>query len=62
MADKVTKTLVFKFEKETKNAVRFQEEAENGVPMIGPLYVQKHALNTLGDVKAQQIKVTIELP
>ena len=60
MDSKVTKTLVFKFEKETKNAVRFQETSE--IPMIGPLYVQKHALATLGNVKTQEVRVTIELP
>ena len=59
MPDKVTKIAVFEFEKETKNAVRFREVGD--VPLIGPLYVQKHALAALGDVKAKGIKITIEI-
>lgn len=58
--EKARKTVTFKFEKETKNAVRFQEQSE--VPVIGPLYVQKSALQALGNVKAQEVQVTIELP
>ena len=59
MAEKVTKTVTFKREKDTKNAVRFQEESE--VPVIGPLYVQKAALQAMGDVKAERVQVTIEI-
>lgn len=54
------KVIVFKFEKETKNAIRFREEGD--VPAIGPLYVQKHALQALGNAKAQKVQVTLELP
>lgn len=49
-------TLTFTREKDTKNTVRFQEEAvENQAPVIGALYVQKWAV---GD--AAKIKVTVE--
>lgn len=58
--DKVRKTLTFKVEKETKNAVRFQEQGD--VQLIGTLYVQKHALQALGNVKASDLQVTLELP
>ena len=37
--------LTFEQEKETKNTVRFQEVVADGSqPVIGPLYIQKHAL------------------
>ena len=37
--------LTFEQEKETKNPVRFQEQVKDGEqPVIGPLYIQKHAL------------------
>ena len=49
-------TLTFVREKETKNAVRFQEEEVAGQPAgVGSLYVQKWMA---GD--AQKIKVTLE--
>lgn len=51
MAEKANKdkgkshTLKFTKEKETKNAVRFNEQVADGAPtVIGQLYVQKHAL------------------
>ena len=34
-------TLVFATERETKNTVRFQEEANGKPPVIGTLYVQR---------------------
>jgi hypothetical protein len=38
-------TRSFTAEKETKNAIRFQEdEVEGQAPAIGQLYVQKHAV------------------
>lgn len=49
-------TLTFAHEKDTKNAVRFQEEVEEGKPtVVGTLYVQKWA--TEG---AKKLKITIE--
>ena len=37
-------TLVFVTERETRNTVRFQEEASGKPPVIGTLYVQRWAL------------------
>ncbi len=52
------KTLVFTFERETKNTVRFQEKAEAGQPtIVGTLYVQKFVFP--GDVP-QELTVTIK--
>ena len=50
-------TLVFVTERETKNTVRFQEEAEGKPPVIGTLYVQRWAL---GEPLPQRLTVTIE--
>jgi len=37
-----TVSLVFNYEKETKNSVRYQEQPEPGkAPIVGSLYVQK---------------------
>ena len=37
-----TVSLVFNYEKETKNSVRYQEQPEAGkAPIVGSLYVQK---------------------
>ena len=52
-----TKELIFKFEKETKNTVRYQEQSESVV--IGPLYIQKSAL---GESHPQEITVTVGVP
>ena len=42
-----SRELTFEREKETKNTVRFQEVVSDGEqPVIGPLYVQKHALGS----------------
>lgn len=50
-------TLTFTRERDTKNAVRYQEDvAEGQATVIGTLYVQKHALG--GTV--EKLKVTIE--
>lgn len=47
----------FKFEKETKNSIRYKEiPAEGKAPIVGSLYVQKWFA---GDAKTLQ--VTIEL-
>ncbi len=50
-------TLVFVTERETKNTVRFQEEAGGKPPVIGTLYVQRWAL---GEPLPQRLTVTIE--
>ena len=50
-------TLVFATGRETKNTVRFQEEASGKPPVIGTLYVQRWAL---GEPLPQQLTVTIE--
>ena len=50
-------TLVFVTERETKNTVRFQEEASGKPPVIGTLYVQRWAL---GEPLPQRLTVTIE--
>ena len=50
-------TLVCVTERETKNTVRFQEEASGKPPVIGTLYVQRWAL---GEPLPQRLTVTIE--
>ena len=50
-------TLVFVTERQTKNTVRFQEEASGKPPVIGTLYVQRWAL---GEPLPQRLTVTIE--
>ena len=50
-------TLVFVTERETKNTVRFQEEATDKPPVIGTLYVQRWALD---EPLPQRLTVTIE--
>lgn len=54
--------LIFSYEKETKNTIRYQEElgemAHSSRDIaVGSLYVQKE---TLGDPPPQRLKVTIE--
>ena len=49
--------LAFITERETKNTVRFQEEASGKPPVIGTLYVQRWAL---GEPLPQRLTVTIE--
>jgi hypothetical protein len=42
-----SRELTFEQEKETKNTIRYQEKVKNGEqPVIGPLYIQKHALGS----------------
>jgi len=41
--------LMFDLERETKNTVRFAERGSDEPPVIGTLYVQKHALKSLGE-------------
>ena len=53
-----TRTVTFKFERETKNTVRFEEIPEQGKPPImGTIYVQKWCLD---QPLPQAIKVTLE--
>lgn len=47
-------------DRETKNTVKFNEEPEEA-PLIGALYIQKHALRRLGYKKGDFIQVTIEI-
>ncbi len=57
-------TRYFKFEKETKNTIRFEEiPDEDDVIMIGSLYIQKDALNELGYdyLEDTEIEVNIEI-
>ena len=50
--------LKFEQEKETKNTIRFQEVVEDGgQAVIGPLYIQKHAL---GDKAPKAVTLTIQ--
>ena len=52
--------LTFKVEKDTKNTRRYQEEAGDGPPIIGTLYVQQWALRKLtgGDLP-ERLRVTV---
>lgn len=49
---------VFEYERETKNTVRFTEKIGENPAIVGTIYIQKYALNKLGNPK--KIKVTIE--
>lgn len=50
-------TLVFTVERETKNTVRYQEEAIGKPPVVGTLHVQRWAL---GQPVPQRLTVVIE--
>ena len=52
--------LTFKVEKDTKNTRRYQEEAGDGPPIVGTLYVQQWALRKLtgGDLP-DRVRVTV---
>ena len=54
--------LRFKRERETKNTVRFEEEASESSepPVIGTLYLQKWALKRLGEPEALMVTVVRE--
>jgi hypothetical protein len=49
-------TLIFTLERETKNTIRYQEDADGKPPAIGTLYVQKRLLG-----KEPPRKLTITL-
>lgn len=46
--------LVFKYERDTKRTYRFTEDSEN--PIVGTLYVQKHAFKSRPD----KVEVTLK--
>ena len=50
--------LSFQRERETKNTVRYQEQVMDAPPVVGTLYLQKYALNRLGNPDC--LRVTIE--
>jgi hypothetical protein len=47
----------FKLDKETKNMVRYAEEAEGRRPVVGMVYVDKYEL---GQPYPERIRVTVE--
>jgi hypothetical protein len=49
-------TLTFTLERETKNTIRYSEDADGNPPAIGTLYVQKWLL---GKEPPQRLSVTI---
>lgn len=52
----------FKFEKETKNTIRFQEVVEkDATPIIGPLYVQKSALEALKYEEGKELVIELSV-
>ena len=52
--------LTFKFEKDTKNTRRYQEETSDGPPIIGTLYLQQWALRKLtGTELPKRLSVTV---
>jgi len=50
--------LSFQRERETKNTVRYEEQVTDAPPVVGTLYLQKYALNRLGN--PDYLRVTIE--
>ena len=50
--------LSFQRERETKNTVRYEEQVTDAPPVVGTLYLQKYALNRLGN--PDSLRVTIE--
>ena len=51
-------TITFTLERETKNTIRYEEQAPSGKPnMVGTLYLQKWAL---GEEPPKSVTVTIE--
>ena len=50
--------LSFQRERETKNTVRYEEQVSDAPPVVGTLYLQKYALNRLGNPEC--LRVTIE--
>jgi len=52
-------TVGMKMEKATKNTIKYEEQNGDNPPMIGTLYVQKHAIQE-GGVYPETITVTVE--
>ena len=50
--------LSFQRERETKNTVRYEEQVTDAASVVGTLYLQKYALNRLGNPDC--LRVTIE--
>jgi hypothetical protein len=50
--------LSFQRERETKNTVRYEEQVTDAPPIVGTLYLQKYALNRLGNPDC--VRVSIE--
>jgi hypothetical protein len=50
--------LSFERERETKNTVRYEEQVTDQPPVVGTLYLQKYALNRLGN--PELLRVTID--
>ena len=52
--------LIFLPERETKRTIRYQEaRGHQGGPVIGTLYVQKHAIEALGLSPTDRLTVTL---
>ena len=49
-------TLTFTLERETKNTIRYQEDADGKPPAIGTLYIQKWVL---GKEPPEKLTITI---
>lgn len=60
MATNASKNLTFTFERETKNTIRFAEQvAELDAPVIGTIYIGKHALKELGYTQGSTITIAL---
>jgi len=57
--EKISRTLTFTREKDTKNTIRYQEVRDGSDVVIGPLYIQKHFLPTIIPTNLR-ITVTID--
>ncbi len=54
--------LTFRYEKLTKNTIRFEEVPPSGQPpVVGVLYVQKWAIPATFEGETQSLKVTLEV-
>ncbi len=49
--------LSFQRERETKNTVRFEEQVTDAPPVVGTLYLQKYALNRLGNPDCLRVAI-----
>lgn len=56
-----TKNLSFTFERETKNTIRFAEQLADSLdtPVLGTIYVSKHALKEMGYATGNTITMTL---